>query len=837
MNIEEILPLVKRPSRYLGNEHNVINKDWQSVRLRVVLAFPDLYEIGMSHQGLKILYNILNQEDDFLAERVYAPDLDMERLLRERGLPLFSLESKRPLSDFDMLGITLPYELCYTNILTILDLAAIPFYSRDRDDSQPLIIGGGPCAFHPEPVADFFDAILVGDGEEAVLSMARCVAAGREQGKGRAAILDSLSQIEGVYVPSYFEPQYDSEGHLTEIRPLNGRPARVRRAVVADLSAQPAIERPLVPLARIVHDRLGLELARGCTRGCRFCQAGVIYRPVRELSPEQVMELALEGIRNGGFDELALLSLSTGDYSCLTPLLVRLMDEFAARHISVSMPSMRVGTLTPEIMEQVKRVRKTGFTIAPEAGTDRLRRVINKGITEADLLNTVSTAFELGWKLIKFYFMFGLPMETKEDIDAIPALTARALRAAGGGGRTINVSIGTFVPKPHTAFQWEPQLDTATAYDYIDRLKRAMPKGAKLKWNDPQNSFLEGVFSRGDRRLAALIEKAWRAGARLDAWSEYFNLARWQEAAAELGIDLNDYLRRRELDEVLPWDHIDCGLEPDFQVRELAKAREEAYTPDCRVHGCQGCGLCDFKKVKPVVYDAAAVRAETPVTFDARPAPRQPEGAYYYRFIYEKLGLARFVGHLEFLQALFRAVERAGLPVKFSQGFNPSPRISFSPALPLGMESLTEYFIAELQTPLSDLDGWLKRMNDEMPQGFNILEIKLTGKGQPLKIVTDYRITLPVEIPAAEIDKFLLAEKYPLSVIRKGKKKEIDVRPLVRGIEVLDASTLALSMVSEISKAGIKPLEFIQALLGLNDKDTPARAVKLAWREEDGNGY
>lgn len=846
MNIEEILPLVKRPSRYLGNEHNVINKDWQGARLRVALAFPDLYEIGMSHQGLKIIYNILNQEDDFLAERVYAPDLDMERLLRERGLPLFSLESKRPLADFDMLGITLPYELCYTNILTILDLAAIPFYSRERDDSQPLVIGGGPCAFHPEPVADFFDAILLGDGEEAVLSMARCIAAGREQGKGRAAILDSLSQIEGVYVPSYFEPQYDSEGHLTEIRPLKGRPARVRRAVVADLGDQPAIDRPLVPLARIVHDRLGLELARGCTRGCRFCQAGVIYRPVRELSQERIMELALEGIKNGGFDELALLSLSTGDYSCLAPLLVRLMDEFASRHVSVSMPSMRVGTLTPEIMEQVKRVRKTGFTIAPEAGTDRLRRVINKGITEEDLLDTVKTAFELGWKLIKFYFMFGLPMETEEDIDAIPALTARALRAAGGGGRTINVSIGTFVPKPHTAFQWEPQLAAVTAYEYIERLKRAMPKGAKLKLNDPQNSFLEGVFSRGDRRLAPLIEKAWRTGARLDAWSEYFNLGRWQETAAELGIDLNDYLRRRELDEVLPWDHIDCGLEPDFQARELAKAREEAYTPDCRVHGCQGCGLCDFKTIKPVVYDAAAARAEAPRGFSARPAVRQPEGAYYYRFTYEKRGLARFVGHLEFLQTLFRAVERAGLPVKFSQGFNPSPRISFSPALPLGMESLAEYFTAELQTPLSDLDGWLKRMNDEMPQGFNILEIKLTGKGQPLKIVTDYRITLPVEVPADEIDKFLRAGEYPLSVIRKGRKREIDARPLVRGIEVLDDSTLALSMVSEISKAGIKPLEFIQALLGAknkndendkNDKDTPVRVVKLAWREDDGNGY
>jgi len=404
VTIDTLLPLVAKPSRYCGNEFNAVRKEWTAASLRIALAFPDLYEIGMSHHGLQILYHLLNRRPDLLADRVYAPDRDLEGLLRERGEPLFALESGRPLADFDMLGITLPYELCYSNILTILDLAGIPFYSRDRQAGHPLVIGGGPCAFHPEPVADFFDAILLGDGEEAVLAIADLLLAAKEKGLSRRETLLSLCQVPGLYVPAFFEPRYQDDGRLSAIVPLvEGYPS-VRRAVLADLNQQPIIDRPLVPLNRIVHDRLGLELARGCTRGCRFCQAGMIYRPVRELHPDRVMEIACRGIENSGFDELALLSLSTGDYSCLAPLLVRLMDHFAGQRVSVSMPSMRVGTLTPEVMEQVKRVRKTGFTIAPEAGSDRLRRVINKGITEEDLLGTVSSAFGLGWKLIKFYF-------------------------------------------------------------------------------------------------------------------------------------------------------------------------------------------------------------------------------------------------------------------------------------------------------------------------------------------------------------------------------------------------------------------------------------------------
>jgi len=838
VNIEEIMPLIGRPSRYLGNEYNVIKKDWQTVKLHVALAFPDLYEIGMSHQGLKILYHILNRQEFCLAERVYAPDLDLEKLLRQKGMPLFSLESERPLADFDMLGITLPYELCYSNILTILDLAGIPLYSRDRDNTHPLIIGGGPCAFHPEPVADFFDAILLGDGEEAVLEIGQCLLAGKERACSRGEILENLSRVAGVYVPAFFRPQYGEDDRLTEIKALKG-PPKVRRAVLADLDSQQIIDRPLVPLTRIVHDRLGLELARGCTRGCRFCQAGIIYRPVRELAPAKVMEAAKAGIAVGGFEELALLSLSTGDYSCLAPLLVKLMDTFAPQHVSVSMPSMRVGTLTPEIMAQVKRVRKTGFTIAPEAGTDRLRRVINKGITEEDLLDTVTAAFNLGWKLIKLYFMFGLPMETEEDLAAIPALAGKALRISGQGGRSINVSIGTFVPKPHTPFQWEPQLGIDEAYGRIDFLKKAMPRGAKLKWNDPKLSFLEGVFSRGDRRLAPVIEEAWRRGARLDAWTEHFDLELWRGVANDLGVVLEDYLRRRELDEVLPWQHLDAGLEPGFLSRELARAKDEEYTPDCRVHGCQQCGLCDFKTIKPVIH-----RHELPGDGPEKlpPCPGSGElpasdrscvglGSYHYWFVYERRGKARFVGHLEFLQTLFRAINRAGLPVKFSQGFNPSPNISFSPALPVGMESLAEYFIAELSEPLADVAAAQEALNVQMPEGFKVLEVRLGAKVHPARITTDYRINVPVELSKARVRDFLAADHYFLDLVRKNKKRNFDVRPLVKEMQLIDSFTLTMTMATETSKAGVKPLEFVKALFNLSREEALlARAVKLAWR-------
>lgn len=827
---DAVLPLVGKPSRYCGNEYNVVQKDWQTARLHIALAFPDLYEIGMSHHGLQILYHIINQRADLLAERVYAPDRDLEEILREHGKPLFSLESGRPLSDFDILGITLPYELCYSNILTILDLSEIPLYSRDRKDSHPLIIGGGPCAFHPEPVADFFDAILLGDGEEAILALADLVQAGKAKGLPRAEILDSLCRIPGLYVPSLFEPHYHADGRLSAIVPLKEEYSVVRRSVIADLNQQPIIDKPLVPLNRIVHDRLGLELARGCTRGCRFCQAGMIYRPVRELHPDQAMDRACRGIANSGFDELALLSLSTGDYSCLAPLLVRLMDHFAKERVSVSMPSMRVGTLTPEIMEQVKRVRKTGFTIAPEAGSDRLRRVINKGITEEDLLRTVESAFGLGWKLIKFYFMYGLPFETEEDLAAIPTLVAKAIKLAGGGGRTINVSAGTFVPKPHTPFQWEPQIGIDEANQKTDFLRRNLPRNAKLKWNDAKLSFLEGVFSRGDRRLSALIERAWRLGARLDAWSEHFHLALWRQAAEECGLDLDWYLRRRDFDEILPWQHLDAGIDPDFFVRELEKAKDEAYTPDCRYQGCQQCGLCDFKTIRPVVYSPADLSLLPTQDLSKEQQPKG-QGSFYYWIEYQRQGASRFLGHLELLQVMFRVLKRAGMPVLFSQGFSPSPKVSFSPALSVGTESLAEYCIVETGIPLTDLDDWRQRLMAQMPPGLSVTALCLGPKTPPAQIEVDYRMVLAKPYSREAVDRFCSSDQYLINVVRKGKKRELDVRPMVMAIRMVDPVIVEMTMLLGAAQVGVKPVELMVNLFGLEAGEIPQmRILKLAWR-------
>ena len=829
MTVDNLLPLVAKASRYCGNEYNAITKEWSTARLTVALAFPDLYEIGMSHHGLQILYHILNRRPDLLAERVYAPDRDMERLLREKGEPLFSLESGRSLADFDLLGITLPYELCYSNILTILDLAGIPFRSRDRQESHPLVIGGGPCAFHPEPVADFFDAILLGDGEEAVLAIADLMIAAKEQSLTRLELLRSLCQVTGLYVPAFFEPRYRDDGQLSAIAPLVEGYSSVRRAVVADLNAQPIIDKPLVPLNRIVHDRLGVELARGCTRGCRFCQAGMIYRPVRELHPDRVMEIACQGIANSGFDELALLSLSTGDYSCLAPLLVRLMDHFEGQKVSVSMPSMRVGTLTPEVMEQVKRVRKTGFTIAPEAGSDRLRRVINKGITEEDLLNTVQSAFGLGWKLIKFYFMYGLPFETEEDVAAIPTLVAKAMRIAGGGGRTINVSAGVFVPKPHTPFQWARQDTISESFQRVDYLKKNLPRTAKLKWNDPSLSFLEGVFSRGDRRLSALIEKAWSFGARLDAWSEHFQLPLWRQAAEACGLDLDWYLRKRELDEVLPWQHLEAGIDPDFLRQELAKAEAEAYTPDCRNHGCQKCGLCDFKVVRPVVHSAADISParvyQTPVEGVA------PRTLYHYWIHYQRRGQAKFLGHLELLQVIFRVLKRADFPVLFSQGFNPTPKISFSPALSVGIESMAEFLIVETNVPLPDLASWQARLTAQMPQGLEVTAVRLGPKVQSARMEIDYRISSPRPFNPHVVAGFLSSDDYPIAVERKKQRRTLDARKLVKDMQPVDSHTLDLIMMVEAAQIGVKPMELVASVFGLSrDEIMATRMQKLAWR-------
>jgi len=839
VKIEELLQYVKKPSRYIGHEFNSIRKDWRQADFRMALVFPDLYEIGMSHQGLQILYHIVNSKKTYLAERCFVPDLDLEGLLRQHGEPLFSLESRQPLGDFDVIGITLPYELCYGNILTVLDLSGIPLRAVDRNDSHPLVIGGGSCSFNPEPVADFFDAVLLGDGEEAILELAATVREAKKERLGRTETLQRLAGIPGMYVPSFFRPEYDEHGILTGISPLLAGYEKVGRRILADMDAAPSLQPPLVCLAKTVHDRLGVEIARGCTRGCRFCQAGVIYRPVRERSPKTVLKLAQDGIAAGGFDELGLLSLSTGDYGCLPELMGTLMDTFAAQKVSVSMPSMRVGTLTEEIMTQIQRVRKTGFTVAPEAGTDRLRLVINKGITEEDLLATCEAAFNMGWKLIKFYFMIGLPTETDEDVEAIVPLVRRALRKAGRKGCSITVSVSLFVPKPNTPFQWEPQISIDEAFARINLLKKRLPrKGFKLKWHDPHQSFLEGVFSRGDRRLAAVIEKAWRSGARLDGWSEHFDLDCWRQAGRDCGIDLGSYLEQREQGQILPWQHLETGVDGTFLQEELAKALAGEYTPDCRVHGCQKCGVCDFKEILPRVHHPSDVAARhhtaDPVGESAKQVDSK-EPSFLYRISYSRRGDVRFLGHLELIQVFFRALSRAKAELKFSQGFNPTPKVSFSPALPVGTESLAEYLDVELLKPLSDLQAFLARFNLQLPAGLQAENISLHIDRDGPVMLFCYEIILPRPLSGDEkegIAIFTGRQSFILSRIRKGRQREYDVRPQVKEFKKVGDAKVQLSLLHESGKATPKPLELLQAVLGITDDEVlRARVVKIRWED------
>jgi radical SAM family uncharacterized protein/radical SAM-linked protein len=835
IDINKILPFVQKPSRYLGDEFNAIHKDWQQAAVRSVLVFPDLYEVGMSHQGLHILYHIINNHSDYLAERAYAPDVDLEEQLRKHHLPLFSLESQRSLADFDLIGITLPYELCSTNILTVLDLAGLPLKAVDRTDDHPLVLGGGSGSFNPEPVADFFDAVLLGDGEEAVLEILDLLKRAKEKGASRSETLAMLAGINGIYIPSFFEPRYDDAGRIKEIVPLHKGYTKVRRRVLADLEQASAPIPPLVPLGRIVHDRLSLEIARGCTRGCRFCQAGIIYRPVRERSADRLMEIACEGIEKSGFDEVSLLSLSTGDYSCLPDLLGRLMNRFAEQRISVAMPSMRVGTLTAEMMEQIRKVRKTGFTVAPEAGTDRLRQVINKGITEEDLLATCRDAFSLGWKQVKFYFMFGLPTETDEDVIAIAKLAEKAVATAGRPGCQVTVSVATFAPKPHTPFQWERQITIEEGFAKLRLIKENLPRrGVKVRWHDPRLSFMEGVLSRGDRRLAAVIMKAWQSGARLDGWDEHYDLNQWLEASKQCDIDLEQYLRARDHDEILPWDHLSVGLDAGFLEKEYQRALKKEYTPDCRVHGCHKCGICDFKNLRPI-----SGRKK-----DAEPAPgdirtKRTDGGdehFYYRIHYSRLGKSRFLGHLELLQFFFRVFQRVALPIHFSQGFNPSPKVSFGPALPVGTESMVEYLDVDLHHRLDDIDNWIRRINDQLFEGLEVYKIsQLPVSGQPGAVVSTFHIQLPEESRLATgdiqgaIEGFMESPQYQISRVRKGKKRTIDIRPLVRHLTSEDGIVI-LELLSEPGKAGCRPMDVVSEVLKLSEQDVPAvRIRKVKW--------
>jgi len=604
---EALLGRVEKPGRYLGNERGAVRKDPEGVSLRFALAFPEVYEIAQSHPGLQILYDRLNARQDVYAERVYAPWLDLERLLRDQELPLVSLETFTPLGHFDIVGFSLQYELTYTNLLTMLDLGGIPLRSAEREVEDPIVIAGGPCAFNPEPLAEFLDAVLLGDGEEAIYDICDAVLAWDRHDRGD--LLEALSRIEGMYVPSFYEPEYSRAGRLVGVHPRKaGVAERVRKRVVCDLDALPAQRIYVVPTMKTVHARPSLEVMRGCVKGCRFCQAGYVYRPLRERDPRAVLEHAEQVLAATGADEISLLSLSTGDYSCINPLLTRLMDRFVARQVALSLPSTRVDALAGPILEQIRRVRKTGFTLAPEAGTQRLRDFIQKEFSEDELLEAARQVFALGWRSLKLYFMLGLPGEREEDLLGIAELSAR-VAAAGKRGAEVTASVSTFVPRPHTPLQWAAQIDCEETERRQAFLRRELRRRRiRFKWHDAGASFLEGVFARGDRRLGSLLVAAYRLGCRFDGWTEACRLDLWERAMHETGIDPRDYLGQRAREECLPWDHLDGGVEKKFLARELERAEQGTPTPDCSVDRCTYCGVCDFLRRRNVDYHVAGAR-------------------------------------------------------------------------------------------------------------------------------------------------------------------------------------------------------------------------------------
>lgn len=855
--IDELVLQAQKPSRYVGAELGAVRKDLSSVRLRFALAFPDTYEVGMSNLGFRLLYHALNDRPDVACERLFLPWPDMEAMLRRHGLPLFTLESRAPARDFDVIGVTLQFELCYTSVLALLDLARVPLLTRERGPDDPVVVGGGPCAYNPEPLADFLDAVAVGDGEEVVHEIADAVAGWKASRAPRAELHLALARIPGVYVPSLFEPRFDpATRRLAAMEPrLPGYQTVVRR-LVPDLEvlSTGAYTHPVVPFMQTVHDRLPIEIQRGCTRGCRFCQVGMVTRPVRQRSPGSVSRLAEKGLRASGYEELGLLSLSSGDYECLNPLLDDFLDRWEAEKIALSLPSLRTETMSASLAEKIGRIRKTGFTLAPEAATERMRAVINKGNSEADLLRAVQSIFRNGWPLLKLYFMIGLPEERDEDVLAIASLARQALAAArralpkGRGSPQINLALSTFVPKPFTPFQWEPMIPAEET-----RRRQALVaaglggrRGAiRFKPHDSRQSAIEGALALGDRRVGTAVLHAFRLGQRLDGWTEWFEEGRWLEAFREVervhGVGLDFFVhRRRGLDEALAWDRIDCGVTRAYLEEQLAAARDLSEAPDCVLDPCTDCGACDHKKVMNRVYTVADYQAAPP------PPPRPPASPARttVRVRYGKQGRLVALSHLETMHALIRAVRRARLPVAYSQGFHPKPRLSFGPALPVGVESVCEYVDLEL-VGTHDAAMVGAALGQQLPEGLTLIEARAVDPRSPSLNETVRAVHYRVEFQEGwsddelqrRISNFQAAEQAVVlrsarPKARSGKRnsktaapkeRHIDLKELVTHLAREGPRTVAFSVRADPSGSA-RPAEVLAAVFG---DGAPPKGVKV----------
>ncbi len=826
-SFQDILSLVEKPSRHLGSEINTIKKDSLGIDLRVALAFPDLYDIGTSHFGLQILYNILNKNRNIAAERVFAPGVDMATRLKSAEIPLMSLETHTPLSNFDIIGFSLLYELNYTNILFMLDLAKIPFFSSERDLSFPLVIAGGPCTCNPEPVAELFDAMVIGDGERVIMHMCRVYLEWKDgHQKEKEHLLNAWSKIEGVYIPSFFKTLIGPAGFQT-ISPKHTGYQKVTRAIVSDFDHTVFPASPVIPYGKPVHDRLRIEIARGCTRGCRFCQAGMIYRPVRERSLKKLLKLSENSLSGTGYEELSLLSLSSGDYSGIVPLMEHLTDQSRAHPTAISLPSVRAETLTSRLMKVIKSIRKTGFTIAPEAGSQRLRDIINKNISEKDIFDAVRNALMLGWQGIKLYFMVGLPMETDGDLHGIVDLVKKLRKIKGNnrGHYRITVSVATFIPKPHTPFQWASQVSLKESKEKIYWLKAhlKMP-GIHFKWQNPEVSILEGLWARGDRRLSRLLTNSYKRGCRFDGWSDQFQFDLWEKALSETDVDINFFTTRtRSFEEPLPWEHIDTKVRKTFLQNEWEKAIEGSPTPDCRWGDCSMCGVCDFKKIAPEVYDPINTESFDPISAKNNDRPEYRR----LKLTYSKKNQAKYLSHLELVNIMVRAIRRAGILVKYSEGFHPKPKISFEDPLPIGIEGLNEVvYLTVHQTvnPQQVLIG----LNAHLPEGLFIKACDDSLSKDMAKQV-NYMVTLKNgHFNENALECFINAEKFCITQVnQKGKIRKINLKALVSNIEMQAPDRLKISIPPNREKT-IRPVDVLHHVLGLGeDLIKTAGVVKL----------
>jgi radical SAM family uncharacterized protein/radical SAM-linked protein len=776
---------IQKPSRYINKEVNAV---YREAPVKVALAFPDVYEIAMSHLGLKILYKIINDLPFASAERVFSPWIDLEAEMKSGNIMLASLEFNRPLREFDIVGFSLQYELSFTTVLNMLSLGGVPLRTEDRSSHLcPLVIAGGPCTVNPLPMSPFIDAFLIGDGEEAIKEILNIYYLWKTEGDGKKkSLLSALSTIEGLYVPAIHNPP------LISFSKSGKREFVIKRRFIQSLDDAPYPENPVVPYAAIIHDRVNIEVSRGCSMGCRFCQAGMIYRPVRERSPDKVLELAEKNLKNTGYEEVTFTSLSAGDYSCLLQVVKDFNIRFQKNRIALSLPSLRVASINRDILQEIRSVVKTGFTIAPEAGTERLRTVINKDFSDSDYKQALRILFEEGWHNLKLYFMIGLPTETAEDIEGIIQMAMLALKIAKQHTKrhvNINVGISPFVPKAHTPFQWygqSPLFELEEKKSYIT--KKLSKKGFHIKGHDVHMSLLEAAFSRGDERLSSLIENAWLLGCRLDAWSEVFDFGKWKEAMNQSGIDVGEYAQKNfAFSDILPWEKIDTGVTKEFLWKEYQEGLSGHITIDCR-KVCHNCGLCchDIEKLRS---------CEDKKTSKINFSPSQPIllRPLRIRVEFSKTGLLKYLSHLEVISVIHRALRRADVPLEYSKGYHPAPEISFGPPLGVGVAGQSEYFDMKVLPPF-DLITYKKNMNAVLPEGLYIKDMAVIPFD--MESLNSFITRYEYEIKGVNISnmKKFLSEK---EVTGTRGKKVVNLRNMVEEAKQIRENTAAILLVDQ----------------------------------------